>query len=97
MIMLFNDSDILVETEDGTSQQKRLGDVIEQSSCDVIYLDYLISHECNAAHNEQHGTGVLRDFEALFLLLTSYFLHQTSYIRPLTSSLPRLLHRGVLR
>ena len=60
--MLFNDSDILVETEDGTSQQKRLGDVIEQSSCHVIYLDYLISHECNAAHNEQHGTGVLRDF-----------------------------------
>ena len=71
IIMLFNDSDILVETEDGTSQQERLRDVIEQSSCHVIYLDYLISHECNAAHDEQHRTGILRDFKAVVLFHSS--------------------------
>ena len=65
MIVLVNDSDILVETEDGACQQERLRHVIEQSACHVVYLDYLISHQRNAAHDEQHRTGILRDFEAV--------------------------------
>ena len=63
--MLINDSDILVEPEDGACQEERLRHVIEQTSSHVVDLDHLIGHERDAAHDEQHRTGVLRDFKAV--------------------------------
>jgi len=64
MVILFDDSDVLVEAEDRSCQQERLRHVIEQPSRHVLDLDHLIRHERDTAHDEQHRTGVLRDFEA---------------------------------
>ena len=64
LIMLVDDSDVLVEAEDGACQQERLRHVIQQSARHVVNLDHLIRHQCDTAHDEQHRTGVLRDFEA---------------------------------
>ena len=61
--MLINDSDVLIQSEDRTGEQERLRHVVEQPASYVIDLDNLIRHERNAAHDEQHRTGVLRDFE----------------------------------
>ena len=46
-----------------TSQKERLRHIVEQPTCHVVNLDNLIRHQRNTAHNEQHRTGVLRDFE----------------------------------
>ena len=62
--MLVNNSDILIESEDGASQKKGLGHVVEQPRGHVFNLDDLIRHERDTAHDEQHRTGVLRDFKA---------------------------------
>ena len=64
MVVVFDDADVLVETEDGTSQEERLGHVVEQPCGHVFNLDDLVGHESDTAHDEQHRTGVLRDFEA---------------------------------
>ena len=64
MVVLFDDADVLVEAEDGTGKKERLGDVVEQPIGDVVDVDDLIGHERDAAHDEQHRTGILRDFEA---------------------------------
>ena len=63
-LLLTNASDVLVESEDGACQQERLGYVVEQPGGHVIYLDDLVRHERDAAHDEQHCTGVTRDFKA---------------------------------
>ena len=63
MVLFFDDSDILVEAEDGACEEERLCDIVEQSCGNVVNLDHLISHQCNAAHDEQHRTGVLRVFK----------------------------------
>ena len=75
--MLVDDSDVLVQSEDGTGKQERLRHVIEQPTSHVVDLDDLIRHERNAAHDEQHCTGVLRDFET-FLFHGSSGLHHGS-------------------
>ena len=67
MVLLFNDSDILVEAEDRAGQQERLRHIIEQSARHIVDLDHLIRHQCDTAHDEQHRTGVLRDFEAFLV------------------------------
>ena len=64
MVMLFDDTDVLVEAEDGTGEEERLGDVVEQTASHVVDVDHLVGHERDAAHDEQHRTGILRDFEA---------------------------------
>ena len=64
MVVFLNDTDVLVQSENGTSQEERLGDIVEQSACHVVNRDHLISHQCDAAHDEQHRTGILRDFKA---------------------------------
>ena len=64
MVMLINDSEILVETEDRACQEERLRHIVEQAPCHVVDLYHLISHERDAAHDKQHRTGILRDFEA---------------------------------
>jgi len=63
--MLLDDSDVLVEAEDRAGQQERLRHVIEQPRGHIVDVDHLIRHQRDTAHDEQHRTGVLRDFEAL--------------------------------
>ena len=76
MVVVFDDADVLVKAEDGTSQEERLGHVVEQSCGHVFNLDDLIRHERDTAHDEQHRTGVLRDFEAFLFhgLHSSYIM-----------------------
>ena len=62
--MLVNDSDVLIQSEDRAGQEERLCHVVEQPRGHVVDMDHLIRHERDAAHDEQHRTGVLRDFEA---------------------------------
>ena len=85
MVVVFDDADVLVETEDGTSQEERLGHVVEQSCGHVFNLDDLVGHERDTAHDEQHRTGVLRDFEA-------FLFHgpHSSFTFTSRRSLPRL-------
>ena len=64
MIVAFNDFDVLVETEDAARQQERLRHVIEQSGGYVLDADHLVGYERDAAHDEQHRTGILGDFES---------------------------------
>ena len=61
MVVFGYDSNVLVEAEDRAGEQKRLRHIIEQPA---RYID-LISHQRDTAHDEQHRTGILRDFEAL--------------------------------
>ena len=65
MVMLLDDSDVLVEAEDRAGQQERLRHVIEQPRGHIVDVDHLIRHQRDTAHDEQHRTGVLRDFEAI--------------------------------
>ena len=62
-----DDAHILVKSEDGASQEERLGDVVEQSGGHVVDVNHLIGHQRDAAHDEQYRAGVLRDFEAFVL------------------------------
>ena len=55
---------IIVEAEDAGDEQECLGDIDQQTVRHVVDHDDLISHQRNAAHDEQHRTGVLRDFKA---------------------------------
>ena len=57
--------EILVQSEDRPRQQERLRHIVEQPRGHVVDLDHLIRHQRDTARNEQHRTGVLRDFEAL--------------------------------
>ena len=77
MIVALDDFDVLVEPEDAARQEERLRDVIEQSGSDILDADHLVGYEGDAAHDEQHRTGILRDFESRVFhsRLTSYFLH----------------------
>ena len=55
---------IIVEAEDAGDEQEGLGDIDQQAVRDVVNDDDLIRNQCNAADDEQHRTGVLRDFKA---------------------------------
>ena len=55
---------IIVEAEDAGDEQECLGDIDQQSVRHVVDHDDLIRNQRNAAHDEQHRTGVLRDFKA---------------------------------
>ena len=78
MIVAFNDSDVLVEPEDRASQQERLRHIVEQPGGDVLDADHLVGYERDTAHDEQHRTSVLRDFESRVfhsvITLTSYII-----------------------
>ena len=55
---------VVVEAEDAGDEQEGLGDVDEQSVGDVVDHHYLVGHQGDAADDEQHRAGVLRDFES---------------------------------
>ena len=63
MFVALDDFDVLVEPEDGASQEERLRHIVEQSRCDILDADHLISYQRDTAHNEQHRTSILRDFK----------------------------------
>ena len=67
MVMPGNDSDILIEAEDRAGEQERLRHVIEQPRGHIVDMDHLVGHKCDTAHDEQHRTGILRNFEAFFV------------------------------
>jgi hypothetical protein len=74
--MFVDDSDILIQSEYRAGEQERLRHVVEQPRRHVVDMDHLISHERDTAHDEQHRTSVLRDFEALVVfhgVRKSYF------------------------
>jgi len=80
---------IIVEAEDAGDEQEGLGDIDQQSVRHVVNHDDLISHQRNAAHDEQHRTGVLRDFKARVF---HNVLHLMSDVFHLPSSI--LHHHG---
>ena len=55
---------IIVEAEDAGDEQEGLCDIDQQTTGHVVDHDDLIRNQRNAAHDEQHRTGVLRDFKA---------------------------------
>ena len=55
---------IVVEAEDAGDEQEGLGDIDQQAVRHVVDHDDLIRNQRNAAHDEQHGAGILRDFKA---------------------------------
>ena len=52
--------------DDNTQTTTTVNDVVNGVSTtgDVLDADHLISYEGDAAHDEQHRTGILRDFES---------------------------------
>ena len=79
MIVLFDDTEILIQSEDAACQQERLRHVIEQSAGDVLDANHLVGYERDTAHDEQHRTGILRDFEA-FLVFHGFLLFYLFYL-----------------
>ena len=63
MFVALDDFDVLVEPEDGACQEERLRHVIEQSGGNILDADHLVGYQRDAAHDEQHRTGILRDFK----------------------------------
>lgn len=61
---LCNNFYIIVESEDAGDEQEGLGDVDQEAVRHVVDHDDLIGNQRNAAHDEQHGTGILREFKA---------------------------------
>ena len=62
---------IIVEAEDAGDEQEGLGHIDQQTVGHVVDHDDLIRHQRNAAHDEQHRTGILRDFKAIFTFHSS--------------------------
>ena len=61
---LGNEFNIIVEAEDAGDEQEGLCDIDQQTVRHVVDHDDLIRYQRNAAHDEQHRTGILRDFKA---------------------------------
>ena len=65
---------VIVEAEDAADEQESLGDVDEQTIRDVVDHHDLIRHQSDAADDEQHRTGILRDFKArVFHSITAWW------------------------
>ena len=54
---------IVVESEDAGDEQECLGDIDQQTVRHVVNHDDLIRNQRDAAEDEQHRTGILRDFK----------------------------------
>ena len=74
---------IIVEAEDAGDEQEGLGDIDQQTAGHVVDHDDLIRHQRNAAHDEQHRTGILRDFKSCVfhsVFLNTNFTNQTNFL-----------------
>ena len=67
---------IIVEAEDAGDEQEGLGNIDQQTVRDVVNHNDLIRHQRNAAHDEQHRTGILRDFKARVFHSIRFGLHE---------------------
>ena len=76
MVMFVNDTEILIQSEDRASEQERLRHIVEQPTCHVVDVDHLVSHHHDAAHDEQHRAGILRDFKAFLFFHGFDVLHR---------------------
>lgn len=47
--------DVVVKAEDGTSQEKGLGNVHEYTTSDVLFIDCLVGCECDRGDYQEHG------------------------------------------
>ena len=89
MEILLDEFEILIQSEDRSCKQRRLRHIVEQPRGHVVDLNDLIRHQCDTAHDEQHRTGVLRDFEAFVF----HGLRQCSMVN-VQWSMFNLLHRA---
>ena len=55
---------VVVQSEDASHQQEGLCHIYQQSVRHIVDHDDLIRNQRNATHDEQHRTGILRDFKA---------------------------------
>lgn len=46
--------DVVVKAEDGTSQEKGLGNVHEYTTSDVLFVDCLVRGECDRRYYQKH-------------------------------------------
>ena len=67
MIVLSDDTEILIQSEDRASQQERLRHIVEQPARHVVDVDHLVSHHHDAAHDEQHRAGIPKFQQGKFI------------------------------
>ena len=70
------DFDVVIKTEDRADEQEGLGDIDQQAVRHVVDHDELVRNQRNAAHDEQHSAGILRDFEVHLFHCIKLFSHQ---------------------
>ena len=76
-----NEFNIIVEAEDAGDEQEGLCHIDQQAIADIVNHHDLIGYEGDAAHDEQHRTGVLRDFKArVFHSVFSVLHHRRSTV-----------------
>lgn len=46
--------DVVIESEDGTSQEKGLGNVHEYTTSDVLFIYSLVGCECDRRYYQEH-------------------------------------------
>ena len=87
-------TDIGSEAEYRACQEERLCHIVEQPICHIIDMDDLVRYKGNAAHDEQHCTGVTRDFEMCVFHNIRLFLFfaRTEGLRLFVRC--RILHEG---
>ena len=75
---LRDEFNIVVEAEDAGDEEEGLGNIDQQTVRHVVNHHDLIGYEGDAAHNEQHRTGVLRDFKSRVFhgIVTTGSVHQ---------------------
>ena len=75
---LCDEFQVIVQTEDAANEQEGLCHIDQQAIADIVNHHDLIGYEGDAAHNEQHRTGVLRDFESRVFhgIVTTGSVHQ---------------------
>ena len=77
---LGDEFNIVVEAEDAGDEEEGLSDIDQQAVGDIVNHDDLIRDQRNAAHDEQHRTGILRDFKSRVFHSIRFVLHLTSDI-----------------
>ena len=77
---------IIVEAEDAGDKQEGLGNIDQQTVRHVVNHNDLIRHQRNAAHDEQHRTGVLRDFKACVFHSIRSTLNYTTKIQKISET-----------
>lgn len=53
--MVSESMDVVIEAEDGTSQEKGLGNVHKNTTSDVLFIDCLVGCECDRGDDQEHG------------------------------------------